>query len=36
MRSLQLNVTKTTSDLIKKLEFPDEYLEQNPDKVNLQ
>ena len=33
MRALHLKLSKTTDDLIKKLEFPDEYLEQNPGKV---
>ena len=35
MRALHLKLSKTTDDLIKKLEFPDEYLEQNPGKVVL-
>ena len=35
MRALRLKLTKTTEDLIKKLEFPDEYLEENPGKVTV-
>ena len=35
MRALRLKLTKTTEDLIKKLEFPDEYLVENPGKVTV-
>jgi len=32
LRYINLNMSKTTENMIKKLEFPDEYLDQNPGK----